>query len=160
MSAHGSCVFLGADLGWYGKPTGLASIETNGNGLSLRKVTRLEDPDEILSWIGAEAGDRTAVVGVDAPLVICNQTGIRDAERELNHEFRRFHAGCHAANLGRPFAPNVLAFSGRLNELGFVHGTGMAARQKGRFQRGRRVAFRLKSTRTLRRLVSSIFHVL
>ncbi len=134
MSARGSCVFLGVDLGWYGKPTGLASIETDGNGLSLRKTTRLQDADEILRWIGEEAGDGTAVVAVDAPLVICNQTGIRDAERELNREFRRFHAGCHAANLGRPFAANVLAFSRRLAELGFVHGAGMAARQKGRFQ--------------------------
>lgn len=121
-------------MGWYGKPTGLASFETNGNGLSLRKVSRLQDNDEILSWIGAEAGDGTAVVGVDAPLVIRNQTGIRDAERELNQEFRRFHAGCHAANLGRPFAANVLAFSRRLAAHGFVHGAGMAAREEGRFQ--------------------------
>ena len=47
-------------------------------------------------------------MGVDAPLVIRNHSGIRDAERELNSEFRRYHAGCHAANLGRPFARNVL----------------------------------------------------
>lgn len=129
-----AAVFVGVDLGWYGKPTGLASIETNSNGLRLRNVTRLQDTAEILCWISAEAGDGTSVVGVDAPLVISNQTGIRDAERQLNREFRRFHAGCHAANLGRPFAPNVLAFSGRLAALGFAHGAGMAAREKGRFQ--------------------------
>lgn len=134
MSSHGGGVFLGVDLGWYGKPTGLASIETNDSGLSLRGVARLQDPDEILSWIDREAGDGACVVGVDAPLVICNQTGIRDAERQLNREFRRFHAGCHAANLGRPFAGNVLSFSARLSALGFVHGAGMASRAKGRFQ--------------------------
>ena len=55
----------------------------------------------------------SAVAAVDAPLVIPNQTGIRPAERDLNRDFRRFHAGCHAANLGRPFAEKVLSFSRR-----------------------------------------------
>ena len=72
-------------------------------------------------------------MGVDAPLVIRNCTGIRDAERELNSDFRRYHAGCHAANLGQPFARNVLSFSRRLTELGFCHGADIRARQGGRF---------------------------
>jgi predicted RNase H-like nuclease len=129
-----SAVFVGVDLGWYGKPSGLASIRIDHGGLSLRQVTRLEDTDDILRWIESEAGDGSAVVGVDAPTVIRNDTGIRDAERELNREFRRFHAGCHAANLGRPFAENVLSFSRRLSGLGFCHGAEMTARQEGRFQ--------------------------
>ena len=66
--------------------------------------------------------------------MIYNPAGIRDAERELNREFRSFHAGCHATNLGRPFAQNVLSFSRRLAALGFGHSAEMAARQKGRFQ--------------------------
>ncbi len=90
--------------------------------------------DEILNWIQAEVGDDTAVVAVDAPLVIRNSSGIRDAERAMNQEFRRFHAGCHAANLGRPFAQKVLSFSRRLADLGFGHGAEMTAREKGRFQ--------------------------
>ena len=122
------------DLGWYGKPSGLASIENGREGLRLRSVTRLEDPDEILRWIETEAGNGRAVVAVDAPLVIRNRTGIREAERAMNREFRRFHAGCHAANLGRPFAQRVLAFSQRLADLGFGHGAEMTAREKGRFQ--------------------------
>jgi predicted RNase H-like nuclease len=74
------------------------------------------------------------VAGVDAPLVICNATGIRGAERDLNRDFRRFHAGCHAANLGRPFAAHVISFSRRLAGLGFHHGPAMPARAEGRFQ--------------------------
>jgi predicted RNase H-like nuclease len=73
-------------------------------------------------------------VGVDAPLVIRNETGIRPAERALNADFRRFHAGCHAANLGRPFSQNVISFSRRLEAMGFAHGAAMEARQEGRFQ--------------------------
>lgn len=134
MSTFTKAMFLGVDLGWYGKPSGLASIAFDRDGLHLQNVTRLEDTDDILRWIKSEGGGSTVVVGVDAPLVIRNRTGIRDAERELNCEFRRFHAGCHAANLGRPFAQNVLSFSRQLANLGFSHGAEMTARQKGRFQ--------------------------
>ena len=134
MSRFDSAVFLGVDLGWYGKPSGLASIAIGREGLTLRNVTRLEETDDILRWIKSEAGGGSAVVGVDAPLVIRNRTGIRDAERELNREFRRFHAGCHAANLGRPFAEKVVTFSRRLEALGFSHGAEITARQQSRFQ--------------------------
>lgn len=135
ISEVGDTVFLGVDLGWYGKPSGLASIVKNRDGLSLRKVARLEDSDAILRWIKSEtAGSKSAVVAVDAPLVILNPAGIRDAERELNGDFRRFHAGCHPANLGLPFAQNVLSFSRRLADLGFVHGAEMTMRQQGHFQ--------------------------
>lgn len=126
--------FIGIDLGWYGRPSGLASIGLHGSTLRLHNIERLEDIDDILSWIQDEAGTGNAIAAVDAPLVIRNQTGIRPAERELNADFRRFHAGCHAANLGRPFAGNVIAFSRRLAALGFRHGASMNPRQPGRFQ--------------------------
>jgi predicted RNase H-like nuclease len=126
--------FIGVDLGWYGKPSGLASIALDGSELRLRNIARLEDMSKIVKWIRSEAGDGSAVVAVDGPLVIRNQTGIRPAERELNRDFRRFHAGCHAANLGRPFAKNVVTFSRLLEEAGFRHGATMRARQAGRLQ--------------------------
>ena len=126
--------FIGVDLGWYGKPSGLASLDLAGSNLTLRDTARLEPVDEIIDWIQSEAGTGNAVVAVDAPLVIPNATGIRTAERQLNRDFRRFHAGCHAANLGRPFARNVTSFSRRLEMLGFVHGASNQPRQKGRFQ--------------------------
>ena len=125
--------FIGVDLGWYGKPSGLASIRLQDTVLHLGKIARLESTDEILDWIDAEAGPNCAV-GVDAPLAIRNQHGIRPTERALNRDFRRFHAGCHAANLGRPFAPKVLEFSRRLAELGFRHEPAARPRRKGRFQ--------------------------
>jgi predicted RNase H-like nuclease len=126
--------FLGVDLGWYGKPSGLASLALEGSVVRLRSIARLERTCDILDWIRTEAGSGSAVVAVDAPLVIRNQTGIRPVERELNRDFRRFHAGCHAANLGRPFAANVVAFSRLLESAGFRHGAAMNARQSGCFQ--------------------------
>lgn len=109
-------------------------MRLEGAGLRLLKTIRLEGVAEIVDWIQAEAGDSSAVLGVDAPTVIANAAGIRPAERELNRDFRRFHAGCHPANLGRPFAAHVLEFSRRLEDLGFRHGADMAAREEGRFQ--------------------------
>ena len=126
--------FIGVDLGWYGKPSGLASIGLDDDGLYLQNVTRLEARNEILNWVGSQTGDTDSVVAVDAPLVIRNCSSIRTAERELNRDFRRFHAGCHAANLGRPFAPNVLSFSQALSALGFIHGADMMPKEPGRFQ--------------------------
>jgi predicted RNase H-like nuclease len=126
--------FIGVDLGWYGKPSGLASIALEGSALHLRNIARLESVDEILDWIQTEAGNGSVVAAVDAPLVIRNQTSIRPAERELNSDFRRFDAGCHAANLGRPFAQKVISFSRRLEAVGFGHGVSMTPRQEGRFQ--------------------------
>jgi len=52
-----------------------------------------------------EAGDGSAVVAVDAPLVIRNRTGIRDSERAMNQEFRRFHAGAPRRQSRPPFCP-------------------------------------------------------
>jgi predicted RNase H-like nuclease len=112
----------------------LASIKFDGCGLRLGNIARLELVDEILGWIQTETGGGNAVAAVDAPLVIRNATGIREAERELNKDYRRFDAGCHAANLGRPFAANVTGFSDKLARLGFGHGASMAARAEGRFQ--------------------------
>ena len=47
--------FIGVDLGWYGKPSGLASLALEGSELRLRNITRLESVDEILGWIQSEA---------------------------------------------------------------------------------------------------------
>jgi predicted RNase H-like nuclease len=72
--------FIGIDLGWYGKPSGLASMILEDSELRLRNLTRLESMDEILVWIQTEAGSGSAVAGVDAPLVIRNQTSILDPD--------------------------------------------------------------------------------
>jgi predicted RNase H-like nuclease len=127
-------VFIGVDLGWYGKPTGVAAIRDARPAIEQRAVARLEPVTEVLDWILRQTGDGDAVIGVDAPLVIPNVSGIRVAERQLNAEYRRYDAGCHPANLSRPFASHVLAFSCALGERGFLHGADLLPRQSGRFQ--------------------------
>ena len=53
--------FIGVDLGWYGKPSGLASIRLEGSELRLHSIERLEAVAEILGWIQSEAGSGSAV---------------------------------------------------------------------------------------------------
>ena len=47
--------FIGVDLGWYGKPSGLAVFRWVGRKLSLSDVTRLRDKQDILNWIARTA---------------------------------------------------------------------------------------------------------
>lgn len=134
MNSQECPAFIGVDLGWYGKPSGLAVFRWVGRKLSLSDVTRFEDERDILNWIGKTSKADPAVVAVDAPTIILNKRGIRPAERALNALFRRFHAGCHPANLARPFAKYVLRFSSELQSMGFAFKPEMEAQEAGRFQ--------------------------
>ena len=126
--------FLGVDLGWAGKPTGLCAASIVADKLVLHDVTRLAGLHQILDWISARSGPN-CVCAVDAPLVIPNKHGIRQGEREHNAKFQRYHAGCHPANLGRPFAAYVTAFSRELESAGFRHGPEAPdASARGRWQ--------------------------
>jgi predicted RNase H-like nuclease len=122
-------VFLGIDLGWQERPTGVAAIDGKRQ---LLEVARLEKHKDVLDWVQSHEGD--AVAAVDAPLVIPNASGTREAEKQLNKDFRRFHAGCHAANQGRPFAAKVTAFSAALLKLGYRHQPTAGPKPQGRYQ--------------------------
>jgi predicted RNase H-like nuclease len=142
MNSQQRPAFIGVDLGWYGKPSGLAVFRWVGRKLSLGEVTRLSDELDILNWIAKTAKADLAVVAVDAPTIILNEGGIRPAERALNAMFRRFHAGCHPANLARPSlntfcdsAPNCSRWGSHSNR---------------RWRRKRRGASKLKCTRMQR----------
>jgi predicted RNase H-like nuclease len=74
------------------------------------------------------------LIGVDAPLVIRNQEGMREADKLMHRHFGRFHAGAYPANLGLPHARRPLELSRMLEELGFQHGAAMQARASGRWQ--------------------------
>lgn len=91
--------FAGVDLAWGTRnPTGVAVVDSEGDLVSAGAV---RDDDEILAALRPYLhGD--CVVGFDAPLVVNNPTGQRPAETALNRDFRRFEAGAHPANTGKP----------------------------------------------------------
>src|ERR1700759_3105407 len=91
--------FVGVDLAWGGRnPTGVAVLDAQGRLVQLGAV---RDDAEVLAALRPYV-QRDCVVGFDAPLVVINRTGQRPAETALNRDFRRFEAGAHPANTGKP----------------------------------------------------------
>ncbi|BBN46140.1 hypothetical protein JPH1_06150 [Mycobacterium avium subsp. hominissuis] len=91
--------FAGVDLAWAGRnPTGVAVIDSGGELVSVGAV---RDDDEILAALDPYVRGE-CLVAFDAPLVVNNPTGQRPAETALNRDFRRFQAGTHPCNTGKP----------------------------------------------------------
>jgi predicted RNase H-like nuclease len=102
--------FLGVDLAWGPRSrTGLAALDERGR---LCDLAERRTDEEIVAWLRRWT-DRPCLVGIDAPLVVTNPTGARRCERELNAVFRRYDAGAHPSNTGRP----VFADGGRGRRL-------------------------------------------
>ena len=91
--------FVGVDLAWAGRnPTGIAVLDAEGR---LVRIHAARDDADVLAAVRPYTqGD--CLVGFDAPLVVTNPTGQRPAEAALNRDFRRFEAGTHPCNTGKP----------------------------------------------------------
>ncbi|MFN9920045.1 MAG: DUF429 domain-containing protein [Acidobacteriota bacterium] len=102
--------FLGIDLGWTGKPSGLALLDLEGERLKLCHLSRPASHAELLAAIDRLlAPDVPVWIGLDAPVLITNESGSRAADRMAHSLFSREHAGAYPVHLGLPFAAPVLA---------------------------------------------------
>jgi predicted RNase H-like nuclease/ppGpp synthetase/RelA/SpoT-type nucleotidyltranferase len=91
--------FVGVDLAWgEKKPTGLAVLDADGK---LVHLSAQRDDASILAALEPYVQGR-CLVAVDAPLVVANASGNRPCEAALNRDFRRFEAGAHPSNTGKP----------------------------------------------------------
>jgi predicted RNase H-like nuclease/ppGpp synthetase/RelA/SpoT-type nucleotidyltranferase len=91
--------FVGVDLAWgEHRPTGVAVLDDRGRLVHLSSRTT----DETITGALASYVKGPCVVGIDAPLVVANDTGNRPGEAALNRDFGRFDAGAHPANRGKP----------------------------------------------------------
>lgn len=100
-----------------GKPSGFARLEWDGKRLALIGLQRLATHGEVLD---ALPEGEPAWIGLDAPVLIRNESGTRQADRDAHRLFSRQHAGCYPVHLGLPFAPGVLALVSSIRELGFA----------------------------------------
>ncbi len=93
-------VFFGLDLAWSERnPSGCAVIQ---NGRLIAHSGNLGGNDEITDFVRQHLPRGSgAVLAVDAPLRVPNETGMRDADRFVSRDFRRFHAGAYPANRKR-----------------------------------------------------------
>ena len=125
-------LFLGLDLAWGKKNTTggcvvSCSAENGSRASVLECVETLGDDDEIVSWISRwndaeDARQDGLLLGVDAPLLVPNDTGKRPCETTLGKRFAKFQAGAHPANR-TIFGDDVRGerLVERLTEIGIVH---------------------------------------
>lgn len=90
-------MFLGIDLGWTTGATGMAAADDRGR---LTASGRVQTDEDIAAWIEEHAGD-VDVVAVDAPLVVPNETGMREPERLMARTFGAFGASAHVSNMAK-----------------------------------------------------------
>jgi predicted RNase H-like nuclease len=100
MNVPPTTIYLGLDLAWSERnPSGLAAACGTPSGARLIvRPHRLKTTAEIVAIIRAICGDAPAILAIDAPLLVPNETGQRLAEAELAAAFRQYHAGPHPAN--------------------------------------------------------------
>ena len=127
--------FIGIDLGWSSGASGLCCLNLQNNQLELIECDRQQSLNEILTWLDTQVSPtEPAIIAVDAPTIIANLTGMREADKLTHKHFGRYHAGCYPANLSRPFAQKTVEFGLCLEARGFVHSPIMEAQKLGRYQ--------------------------
>lgn len=103
----GPMLFLGLDLAWGQKNTSGGAV-LRGDGTSPATVVDVQealgDDDQILAWVerwDVAEGRSGLLLGVDAPLLVPNETGRRPCEAEIGRRFAKYQAGAHPANRRR-----------------------------------------------------------
>ena len=127
--------FLGIDLGWKSQPSGLCCLEWIDGQLQLLDLDRKEAIADILIWIDQRVKpDEPAIIAVDAPTLIPNDSGSRLPDKLSHKYFGRYHAGCYPANKNLPFAERTINFGLELESRGFAHAPTIEAQKLSRYQ--------------------------
>lgn len=99
-------------------------IEGDARRGQVLRTQLLGGDDEVIAFVRAWAGAQPALVAIDAPLRVPNETGRRPGEAEIGKAFARYQAGAHPANRARLAVNGVVrgeAIVAGLEELGFAH---------------------------------------
>ena len=91
---------IGIDLAWSeNNGSGCVELAQSGSELELKRLEILYSMEDIMNWIDPARGHW--VVAVDAPLIVCNKKGSRDADKKATCCYGKFHAGAYPANRNR-----------------------------------------------------------
>jgi predicted RNase H-like nuclease len=103
--------FLGVDLAWRedfpGRPaneSGVVSIDATGRILDAGWTRGLH---ETLAWIESATGDNSALLLVDAPLIVTNESGQRLCETEVGRRYGRWKVSANTINAHTPHLAGV-----------------------------------------------------
>ncbi len=127
--------FIGVDFGWTSGASGLCCLILQNNQLKILDLTTILEIDKILAWIDTwVSADAPAMIAVDAPTIINNQTGMRLPDKLTHKHFGRYHAGCYPANLNLAFSDRTVGFSQSLTARNFAHAPTIIPKKLGRYQ--------------------------
>jgi predicted RNase H-like nuclease len=124
--------FVGVDLAWQNAPSGVALLELAGRRLQLRDLARIDTHAGVLDWIGASIGSDPCYAAVDAPVLVHNRQGMREADRLTHRLYGHQNAGAYPIHLGLPFVPKLLEFAESMGRSGFQRSLPAAAREDSR----------------------------
>ena len=127
--------FIGVDFGWTSGASGLCCLIWEKNKLKILDITTVLEIDAILNRIDCwTSTNAPALIAVDAPTIINNQTGMRLPDKLTHKHFGRYHAGCYPANLNLAFSDRTVGFGNSLIKRNFNHAPTITAKQLGRYQ--------------------------
>ena len=114
--------FISLDLAWSSRNTSAAVVlEPDGDVVQwIPYRERLGDNTDILSFLEQAVGSGTALIAIDAPLIVPNDQGARPVDRQITQLFGRYGAGCYPANRSRGCTRGE-AIVTALAQLGFAH---------------------------------------
>ncbi len=123
MSSKKESLYIGIDLAWGEKnPSGFCIAKKQKNKLKIVDAKLLYSIDEIIDEI-LKHKDHKLYVGVDAPLVVPNESGNREIEKEFNKDFAAYKISMLPANkkLLTKYSPKIrsVVLFDKLSELGF-----------------------------------------
>ncbi|WP_193113213.1 DUF429 domain-containing protein [Sulfurimonas marina] len=91
-------IYVGIDLAWGEKNlSGFCVAKPQGKKLKIIELKLLKSIDEIIQAI-LQYKDHKIYVGVDAPLVVPNETGNREIEKNFNKDFAKYKISMLPAN--------------------------------------------------------------
>ena len=102
-------IFIGIDLAWGEKnPSGFCVLQYNNKGLKLLDLKLLLTLTEIVEEI-SKYQDSKISIGVDAPLLIPNESGNREIEKEFNKDFSLYKISMLPVNqkIMQKYSPSI-----------------------------------------------------
>lgn len=119
--------FLGVDLAWRegdpGRPaneTGVAALDPRGVILEAGWTRGVADT---IRWVNSVAGSGSALLFVDAPLVVTNTGGSRPCDRQVGQRYGRWQVSANSVNTGSPRLAGVTLRRG-LEAVGWTYSDG------------------------------------
>ena len=118
-----SQIFIGIDLAWGEKnPSGFCALELREDKLYVKEIKLLQSLDDIIKNVELYSNDKV-YVGVDAPLLIPNESGNREIEKNFNKDFAKYKIAMLPVNrkLLSAYSPTIRSeeLYKKLSQLGF-----------------------------------------